>query len=183
MYKYTANAPFYGGVSLLRPSRIEKLSSPVGMEWPAWLCSPAGVLCGSVVFGWVLVLQCLYALHACGVWSVSGAAADEEHVRNPQDGEQTVHDSGKPRLLSASSSSFCSSVVKRPRLSTNSHRNVPYEAHSAASAFWLVNLWHHSQYSNMHSYHIYIFYWKYEELHYIVTILWKYSLALLLNLE
>ncbi len=67
---------------------------PVSMVWTVCFCPPAGVLCGSVVFGWVLVLQCLYALHACGVWSISGSAADEEHVRNPQNGEQTLHDPG-----------------------------------------------------------------------------------------
>ena len=43
------------------------------------LCVP-GVLCGAVVSGWVLVLQCVHTLHASGVWGLAGPAANEEHA-------------------------------------------------------------------------------------------------------
>lgn len=54
----------------------------------------AGVLRGSVVFRRVLVLQRLHPLHARRLRGVSGAAADEEHVRDPANGEQALYDSG-----------------------------------------------------------------------------------------
>ena len=59
------------------------------------VCHPSGVLCGAVVSGRVLVLQCFHTLHAGGVRGLPGPAADEEHVRDPSHGEQALHDPGR----------------------------------------------------------------------------------------
>lgn len=42
------------------------------------------------------VLQLIHLVHADCVWSNTGATAAEEHVRNSEDGKQTVYDTGGP---------------------------------------------------------------------------------------
>ena len=47
-----------------------------------------------MVPGWVLVLLRVHPDDAGHVWVHPGPATDQEHVGDPEDGKQTLHDPG-----------------------------------------------------------------------------------------
>ena len=56
----------------------------------------AGVLCGPVVPGRVLVLLCVHPHDVDHVRVHPRAAAAQEHGRDQEDGQQALHDTGQP---------------------------------------------------------------------------------------
>ncbi|XP_069320911.1 collagen alpha-2(IX) chain-like [Eulemur rufifrons] len=88
----------------------------------------SGVLCGTLVPGRVLVLQRLHAVHAGGVCGLPGAAADAEHVGDPEDGQQAPRDPGarggeSPAQSGGGHSAGTSSAVTLPPLTARVYRS------------------------------------------------------------